>query len=132
MLSAVQKSKICYFLGYPLIESYQALALGFPSANQLRFVLNYALQAIMPEAEPEVLRVLDECICVEAQISDARSRLQTIAVDKIKMNNMELAQLEDTLDYWVDRLADTLGVVRNPTSHQGRRGGITLIEPEDL
>ncbi len=132
MLTAVQKSKIRYFLGFANIETYLAIGLGFPSANQPLFVLQYAFDHLLPEAEPDLLRVLQECICIEAQLSDSRSRLQTTAVDKIQMNIKEAAMLEDQLDYWVARLADFLGVVRNPVASYGNRGASQLIEPEDF
>lgn len=106
-----------------------AISLGLPSASHPLFSLQYAMENILPEAEPDVRHILNELECTEQQLSQARSRLSAAVVDKIKFHGpMELAALEDAMEYWVNRLADFLGVIPNPTATMGQRGRIVLIE----
>lgn len=129
MLTSHEKARVRYFLGYPSIERNMAISLGFPSASHPLFSVQYAMDNILPEAEPDLRAILNECECTEQQMSQARSRLSAATVDKIKfLGPLELAALEDTLAYWVGRLADFFGVIPNPTATMSQRGKYVLIE----
>ena len=129
-LQPPERARISYHLGFPGVSQNTQIALGFPAAGHTRFILESALNRLLPEWEPMVLRALAECDCIDAQLADARkSRIQVSSVDQIRLRGAEeLADLEDQYSLWTSKLADLLGVVKNPFSHVHARGQVTLVQ----
>ncbi len=131
MITEEEKGRIRYHLGYPDILQNTQIALGFPAAGHTQFILETAMDRVRPSGEPLVRRALNECECIDAQLSQSRrQRLSTAAVDGIVLRGPEeLAELEDQYNLWCGKLADVLGVTFNPFSHVHQRGEIYVIEP---
>jgi len=112
-LTQEERSKTRYHLGFPNIGNATVLALGFPAAGHPAFLLEAAMDQILPVAEPNFRYVLSQCDCTEKQIE-------------------ELEDLEDTYTYWTDALVDIFGVNKNPFSkkHQRLGGSYVVINPE--
>ena len=123
-----EKARIKHHLGYPDWSSLAAsLQLGFPAGSQPLFLVEQAFQRLTPGGEEAVRRDLCECESIESQMSSARQRMQALQLGELKVNPRETAQLRQELDYWRTRLADDLGVTRNPYSqaaYNGDPGGI--------
>lgn len=129
-LTPPQRARISYHLGFPGITQNTQIALGFPAAGHTRFILESALSRLLPDYEPMVLNALAQCDCIDAQLADARkSRIQVTSVDGITLRGPEeLSDLEDQYDLWTDKLADLLGVVKNPFSHVFARGQVIAVQ----
>lgn len=130
MLTPEQRAAIAYHLGFPGISQRTQIALGFPAAGHPRFILESAMNRVLPESEPLVLRALGECECIDRQLQDARrNRIQVSKVDTIDLRGPgELADLEDQYDLWTDKLADLLGVLKNPFSLVHARGQVIVTQ----
>lgn len=132
-LSEEEKSRTRYHLGFPNIGNATILALGFPAAGHPSFLLESAMQQILPAAEPNFRSVLNQCDCIEKQLAEARSRLKaSTAGNVILRGREELEDLEDQYAYWTDALVDIFGVNKNPFSkkHQRLGGAYVVINPE--
>lgn len=131
MLSPEEKERIRYHLGYLNTSPAGARALGMPSSNEPAFLVEFALDNLLPEAEPGVRRAIVELDCIEDQISAARKNLGLEQVAEIRFSGDEgMMALERQGQIWADKLASTLGCIRNPFSPmwQPPMGG-GVIEP---
>ena len=133
-LSAEEKERIRYHLGYLNVSTPTAISLGFPTASQLQFIVESAMNNLLPEAEPGVRRAIQELDCIEDQQSQFRQSLEIVKSGNTVIRGPEaFAELENQYRTWSQRLADTLGTPVNPFSlqHQqlGTMGG-GVVEPQ--
>lgn len=131
-LSQLEKSRVRAHLGYPQTSVGAAIALGLPTTNQFGFMLEQAMNLILPASEQHVRRMIVELDCIEDQLSDARTKLAVAAVDGIRFRGPEqIASLEDQYSGWARKLADAFGVPINVFSknHQRLDGRTIVIEP---
>lgn len=123
-----EKGRIRHFLSYPSWASISnSIQLGFPSGSQPLFLLEQAFNRLLPAGEESVRADLCQCEAIEQQLGDARRRFKAEALGELKLQPKETSMLRNELDYWSTRLADDLGVVKDPYSqaaHQGMAGGI--------
>jgi hypothetical protein len=123
-----QRNRMLHFLGYPDWQSVaQSIQLGYPAASEPLFLVYDSFFRMNPATIPTVLQDLCECEAVEAQLSDARSRMKAMQLGDLKTNPQETRQLRQELTYWTRRLADDLGVNPNPYSqmnYYGYGGGV--------
>ncbi len=121
MLTQEERALTRYHLGYPQVGNNTVLALGYPTGGQMQFLLEAMMDQILPEGEPIFRKTLQQCICVEAQMIEARSRLKAEAVGTITLRGgAELENLEDQYEYWTDALADIFDGNKNPYSSKFR------------
>lgn len=122
-----EKAEIKHFLSYPDWSQMAAsIQLGFPAGSQPLFLVEQAFTKLTAEGEAQVRFDLCQCKQCEAQIADARSRMKAVQLGDLRMNPNEANQLRGELQYWCLRLADDLGVVKDPYSqmaYQGMAGG---------
>ena len=131
-LTQQEKARIRYHLGFPNISAGTQLGLGFPAAGHPAYLLESAMDDILPEAEPKVREVLAQCECIERQMMEAKRRLIASSVGEVDLRGPEeLEALEDQYDYWTDALVDIFGVNKNPFSkkHQRMVDMYTVVGP---
>lgn len=121
-------------LGYLSVEPASAIQLGFPSAQQAQFLVEIAMDRIIPEAIPRALRCVEELDCIENQMSESRTRLKAQQLGELKLRNnnderTEADLLEREYRRWAVRLADLLGVPLNVYSERFREGGSSMSVP---
>lgn len=126
-LSEADRERVRYHLGYLNVEPVSSIILGFPSASQAAFLVERAMDRVLPFAIPRVLRHLQELDCIEDQMSGSRKRLEAQQLGELKLRNsneepMEADLLEREYQRWAKRLADLLGVPINPFSERFRSG----------
>ena len=125
-----EQARIKYFLSYPdWVSLAQSIQLGYPAASQPLFLVEDAFKRLTPHGEYGVRRALEECECIERQLSEARQRFKARKLGELETNPDEPRLLRRELLYWVTRLADSLGVVSNPYSQMmfqaiGQMGGV--------
>lgn len=127
-LTTAERTRVKHFLGFASWEALaQSLQLGFPSVSQPEFMVDRAFTLISPDARDTVRTDLCECEDIERRLHGARDRYRAKKLDKLELNPEERLMLIQDMEYWTTRLADDLGVVRNPYSQaawSGLGGGI--------
>lgn len=118
-LDESDRVRVRYHLGYLNVEPVISIQLGFPSAQQAQFLVETAMDRIIPQAIPRVLAMLGTLDCIEGQMIDALKRLKVQQVSEVKMRNSneeatEQDLLEREYERWAMRLANMLGVPWNP------------------
>jgi hypothetical protein len=127
-LTTAERERVRYHLGYLNTAPAASVSLGFPRAGQPLFLVEMAMNLLLPEAEDRVrehLAVLDN---IEGQLKDSTCRLAAKVVGEITVNNQEPDMLEKEYRRWQGRLARQLGVNPNPydPSSSGGGGGINV------
>lgn len=131
-LTLEERARVRHHLGFPNIGNATVLALGFPAGGQPAFLLEAAMDQVLPEAEPKFREVLAQCECIEKQTQDARKRAQTASVGTVVLRaREEFDDMEDQYDLWTSKLVDVFGVNKNPFSKQHQRvgGGYVVVGP---
>ncbi len=131
MLTEDEKVKIRSHMGFLNTSVGAALALGVPSASPILFILESAMNSILPQAEALTRRCIVELDCIEDQLSQARTRFSTSKVDAITFDAHEEYRLEDQYSRWQRKLADIFGTPLNPFSRHNQRlnGEVFVVEP---
>jgi hypothetical protein len=117
-LTSTEKAKVRFHLGYPNVQPIQTLYAGQPQARQTLFVLEYNMDAILPEAEPIVRDLVCQLDQIECQLAESRDRMQTESVGTVKMRKDEQRALEELYQRLAFRLADVLGTPIYPLSRR--------------
>lgn len=132
-LSAFDKERVRFALGYLNVEPSASIQLGFPAAGQAEFLVERAMNRLMPETVGRVLRLLDALDTIEKQLICSLDRLKAIKLGELTLRNSTNDTTEQDLlevEYyrWACRLADNLGVPINPYAERFRRftGGVNI------
>lgn len=124
MLSLSEKARVRYHFGYPDTSMGASLAMGVPFDTQFMFLLQRAMDLILPEAEEIARMLIGRLDQIDEAIFQCQIRMQASKVDNIELNPRELADLEDLYYHQVTRLADLFHAPLYPFSarFQGRNG----------
>lgn len=109
-LNDSEKQRIRYFLGYPSVKSAATLSFGIVKPLQTLFLVESAMNLILPEAEDKARSILNILDGIECRLVDAQDRLAAKGVDNLTMRPDETNALEAEYRRWANRLADLLGV----------------------
>jgi hypothetical protein len=118
-----EKSRIRLHLGYPNVTAIATFQLGLPAAIEPLFILESAMNLIIPGAEDTVRNIIAMCDKIEAQMIDDLELLAVDAVDEIKVRSDEQEKLVQRYIYWTNALAQQFGVMRNPYDKRFINGG---------
>lgn len=134
-LTASEKERVRYHLGYLNVEPSAAIALGFPRASQAGFLVEQAMERLMEPTVGRVSQLLSVLDRIEGQMIEALQRLQAQQLGELKLRNSNDEPTEQDLlerEYvrWAQRLADNLGVPLNVYSERfrelGSGGGVNV------
>jgi len=128
------KARCRHHLGYLTVEPSAAIQLGFPSAGEAQFLVERAMQRIMPAYQDRVIKTLDILDSIECQMVEALCRLKAIKLGEITISNStsdptEQDRLEVEYLRWARRLADDLGVPLNVFSERFRSSAMGINRP---
>ena len=122
-LTEEEKNRIRYHLGIPLTNPVASIQLGFPASSQQAFLAEHAMELI-PESAISVIRMLiAKCDASDAGVFESQDRLVAKAVDEVDLNPDEAVLRRREYRYWVQRLADNLGVPLNAFAAAFQSGG---------
>jgi len=115
-----------YHLGYPNTEPVSSMVAGIPSSQQSLYLVELAMDRIIPSAVSLVQELIAVMDAIESQQVDSMKRLkaQQLGDMKLRSNNTEATEgdlLEGEYMRWCGKLAMTLGAPMNPYSP--RHGG---------
>ncbi len=124
-LQEADRARVRHHLGFMSIEPVSSIQLGFPAASQPQFLVEIAMDRLIPEVVGIVqkdLAILDglEDLMVQSFRTD---KVQQLGELKLRNSNEEPNEhdlLERKYLYWAGVLADDLGVDFNPFSRRFR------------
>ena len=122
-LTDQEKERARYHLGYPEVQALTALTFGVARPLQTLFLVEQALNSLLPVAENRVRSILGVLDGVECRLIAAQDRLAAKRIDNLELRDDEPSQLEAEYRRWGYRLADTLGVPIYAYSVRYRREG---------
>lgn len=127
-LSDADRARVRHHLGYLNVEPVSSIALGFPSAQQSMFLVDRAMDRLIPEGVSRIIQQLNTLDCIEQQMVESLCRLKAQQLGELKIRNSNEEPTEQDLlerEYlrWAKRLADDLGCALNPFSERFRAGG---------
>ena len=121
MLSEQTKARIRYHQGYLGVSNAAGFNLGVPAALQTQFMIEQAMQVVLPSAEGKLLEVLDNLDAVEAQIVENMENIAVKKIDTIEVNLDEFTGLITRYKYWQGAVANITGCP--PNEFDQRFGG---------
>lgn len=119
-LSNTERERCRYHLGYLSVSPAPALAFGIPVPIQTMFLIESAMNLLLPEAMPRVRMLLERLDEIETKLYEGLDYLAADQVDDIKIRPDHLDQLEREYCRWVGRLSDEIGAPPYPGSHKLR------------
>lgn len=114
MFSDPEKVRIRHHLGYLNVAAAQTFVLGTPAGVETQFLVEGAMNKVLPEAEVLIREMLAKCDAVEGQITENQELLAVTQVDEIGVRQDEFEQLVKRYHYWRNGLANALGIYPNP------------------
>jgi hypothetical protein len=127
ILSDEEKSRIRYYLGYPVAVDVSTFTLGIPAVAQTLFILEGQMNKV-PEAAVGLVR---NCVAVldgiEAQLVEAQGYFAATRVDSININDRHTEKLDEESRKWVMKLAELLGSPINIYSTRFNSGSVRPI-----
>lgn len=123
-LSEQEKISIRRHGGYLNVAAAATFVLGTPAAMETQFLIETAMNKVLPEAESQVREAIARCDAVLAQILENQDLLAVSAVDEITIRENEFEQLLKRYEFWRNDLMNFLGVYVNPWDKRfyGRSG----------
>jgi hypothetical protein len=118
-----EKERIRYHLGYLAVQPAASIQFGIPRPIQTLFLVETAMQNILPEAEDRVRRTLGIMDDIELKLVDAQDRLVARRLNGLELRDGEPDLLEKEYARWGARLADILGVPFYPFATRFRAAG---------
>lgn len=112
--SEEEKVRIRHHLGYLNVAQAQTFSLGSPAAVETQFLIEGAMNKVLPQAESLARDLIAKCDAVEAQMMENQELLVAEQVDEIKVRQDEFEALTKRYHYWRNGLANVLGIYPNP------------------
>lgn len=127
-LDRQEKARVRHHTGYPEVQPAASMQFGLPKPLQTAFLLESAMENLMPEAVPRVREILQICDDLEQQMINAQCALKVDGVGTIKMAGsadpkarLVTDRLESEYVRWAMRLVDIFGVPLYPFSERFRK-----------
>ena len=108
--SAEEKARIRAHLGYLNVQPAASVSYGIPKPIQTMFLLEVAMENILPTGEDRVRFILQTMDRIECLLVEAQERLAAIQLGDLQLRENEPDMLEKEYFRWGGRLADQLGV----------------------
>lgn len=118
-----QKERIRYHLGYLQVQPAAAIAFGQPVARQTLFLVESAMDRVIPQAETRILRILGVLDDIECKLVEGLEYLVASQLDSLTIREDHLDRLEREYWRWGGRLADILGVPFYPYANRFKSEG---------
>jgi len=109
-----EKVKIRHHLGYLNVTNSATFVLGLPQAVETQFIIENAMNLVLPEAESEVRNHIAVLNNIEAQMSCDHELLAVTQVGEISIREDEQEALDKRYLRWRRGLGNLLGVYPNP------------------
>lgn len=128
-LTASEKERIRYHLGYGSVNPAAAISFGLPALIQPLFIVENAMDNLPLESEERVRRILSVLDGVECRLIEVQTHLFAEALGELRPRADAPDKLEREYYRWAVRLAETLRVPLYPFAERFRRflgGGVNI------
>lgn len=108
-----QRVRARHHLGYLNVEASATFSLGIPAAIQTQFIIEGALNRLLPQAVAKFNELVNLLDCIECKFAD--TDLSDIdQLGEIKVNRKRLKEIAEQYCSFRTGLANLLGIVPNP------------------
>ncbi len=128
-LTEGEKARCRHHTGYPEVQAAASAQFGLPTMRQTAFMLEIAMEQVLPSAVPRVREILQICDDLEQKMLDATDFLVADVLEELKLAGSQDPQgrlatdrLEGEYVRWAKRLADVFAVPLYPFSERFKRG----------
>lgn len=125
-LSLEEKVRVRHHMGYLNVQEAQTFTLGTPAAVETQFLIEGAMNKVLPEAMPLLRRYLEMCDETENTMFCDQETLVANRLGEIDLNNQgehrNQRELRRSYKYWQTSLANLLGVPPNPFDQRTQYG----------
>lgn len=132
LLTEAEKSRIRTHLGYnSAVAPVASIQLGFPASSQSAFMVEFAMNNLLPEACGYIRKCLAQLDGLDDQLGEAQGFLQVDKVGEITLSESATDRIEKEYVRWAQRLADSMGVPLNPNCARFRHlagGGPLMLQ----
>lgn len=119
-----EKAKVRRYLGYFNTGTAASIMLGVPRPAQPLFLVDMAMDLLLPPAEPRIRQILSIIDGTEQRLITAQKRLSATQLGELHLRDNEPDLLRKERKWWIKLLADELGVPMNSYSEGlGTAGG---------
>lgn len=126
-LTAGEKQRARYHLGYPSLTTAASVAFGVPTLNQTNFLVESALERLLEESLEQIREVICVMDGIEKQLVSAQGRLRATKLEELTLRADECEALEGEYRRWGYRLADIIGAPIYPFSMRYKGGGSNAV-----
>jgi hypothetical protein len=129
VLTLEEKARVRRHGGWPNISAASTYFLGNPAAMEPFFILEAAMDAIIPSAEFLLREALDKCDRLANIIFDDADTLVASEVGDIKINPDQFEKVVQRYLWTVDDMLQVMSAYRNPFDARfagNRPGGINV------
>lgn len=120
MFDAAEKERIRYHMGYLQVAPAAAISFGIPAPIQTMFLVESAMERVLPAAEDRVRKLITILDGIECREEGALDYLVVKQVDSITLREDHVEKLEEQYAKWASKLADVLGAPLYPGSTKFR------------
>ena len=114
MITEQEKVACRMHTGYLGVASQSTFSLGIPAGVQTQFVIEGAMNRLLPQSEPEFRRHLKVLDLHQEQILENMPNVAATEVGTIKINPKAFRELVRQYRWWINSLCNLLGCVPNP------------------
>lgn len=108
-------------MGYLSVAPAASITFGLPAPIQSLFLVELAMNNLLPEGEDRIRRLIALLDQIECQMIEGQAYLVANKVDELEIRQDNIDKLEDEYSRWASRLADQLGAPLYPGSTKFRK-----------
>lgn len=121
-----EKVRIRHHLGYLNVGLVETFSLGVPSGVETSFLIEGAMNRVLPEAEQEARRHVGILDTIESYMVGDVELLAVLKIGEIEINPNEQVKLKSVYAHWQGALGNLLGIPRNPYDQRFMNAGINI------
>lgn len=108
------KVRARHHTGYLNVEQSQTFVLGIPAGVQTQFLIEGALNRILPQALPKFLELLDRLDCIECELFGGVDLASITSISEIVVRPDRQKELAGYYKVAQQALTNLLGIIPNP------------------
>jgi hypothetical protein len=112
------KVRCRHHTGYLNVEAAQTFALGVPAPVQTQFMIEGAMNRILPQALPKFLEQLDRLDCIECEVFGSIDLASITSISEIVVRPDRLKELSRYYKIAQQGLTNMLGIIPNPNDQR--------------
>jgi hypothetical protein len=121
-----EKVRIRHAMGYLNVSEVSTFQMGIPAAVETQYLIETAMNKVLPEAETFVRNLLSKLDAIESQMMENLENIAVESIDEITLNPKEMSKLRREYKHWQLSLANVLGIPPNPNDQRLFGAGISV------